>query len=510
MDRHRTIVLGSALRVAGLVLNTASVFFVMPFVVHSLGDRLYGYWALVGALVGYYELLDLGIVSAVQFQVAAALGKNDLKLASRSISTAFIAFSSLGCVAFFITIILATLTQFVFHTADDIWLFRKVLLILGIGFAIGFPSRVFLAAISAHLRWDLLAAVDISILILRTFLIVIGIKFGGGLILLASVAVFTGFLSTAAQILILYRIHDGLQISLKLGSRALLRELIQYGGWASVIKIADQLRFYVDGWVVGAFVGVAAVTHYAIGSRLSLSFMSLIIAVVGILSPWFSLLVGKEDYVAIRRVFNFATKISASLSTIIAGCLLLYGYPFILNWMGARYTDGFWPFAILVIAVYSDVSQQPLVSYLYGVSKHSFLAKITLAEGVINLALSIFLGRRYGMIGVALGTLIPMLIAKLLIHPAYACRQLKLPLRDYYLKTLGKAALLSALGVVIPWLIVFRFFPTTSIYSVVALIMAQSLVAVAIASFTVLTPAERSSVLDKLPLGRKTQPLPAN
>jgi O-antigen/teichoic acid export membrane protein len=34
--------------------------------VHNLGDRMYGLWALAGAFIGCYGLLDLGLSSAVQ------------------------------------------------------------------------------------------------------------------------------------------------------------------------------------------------------------------------------------------------------------------------------------------------------------------------------------------------------------------------------------------------------------------------------------------------------------
>lgn len=507
MNRHQTMVLGSALRVVSLLLNIATAFFVMPYVVHSLGDRLYGYWALIGALVGYYGLLDLGIVSAVQFQVARALGQEDPDLANRSISTAFFAFLALGSAALVITAVLSLTARFFFHTTEDIWLFRKVLLIMGVGFAVGFPGRVFVGVLSAHLRWDLIASADIGFLVVRTFLIVVGIRSGGGLVFLAAVNVAIDVVSIGVQFLVLNHIHQGLNISLKLASRVLLQQLMTYGGWASIIKLADQLRFSVDGWVVGIFVGVTSVTHYSISSRLSLSFMGLIVALLGILSPWFSHMLGSKDYVGIRRVFSLGTKISASVSTIVAACLLLYGYPFISHWMGIQYTDAYWPLVILVIAIYSDVSQVPLVSYLYGVSKHGFLAKITLGEGLINFALSVYLGRNYGMVGVAIGTLVPMLVAKLCILPVYACRQLNLNLAEYYVKILIRPAILSVLAVVVPWALVFRHVATTSIMSVVLLIIAQGFLAVSAMFIILLTSTEKSQILRQLSSAKKTQEL---
>ena len=56
----------------------------MPFLVHGLGDRMYGYWALVGAVLGYYGILDLGISPAVSFQLAKAIGEGDSESPNRA------------------------------------------------------------------------------------------------------------------------------------------------------------------------------------------------------------------------------------------------------------------------------------------------------------------------------------------------------------------------------------------------------------------------------------------
>ena len=47
---------------------------IMPFVVHSLGDRNYGIWTLVATFVGYYGVLELGLAAAVTRQPEARPG----------------------------------------------------------------------------------------------------------------------------------------------------------------------------------------------------------------------------------------------------------------------------------------------------------------------------------------------------------------------------------------------------------------------------------------------------
>ena len=57
----RKLALGSVLRVLTLLVGALISFWMMPFIVGTLGDRLSGLWALLGALIGYYGLLDLGL-----------------------------------------------------------------------------------------------------------------------------------------------------------------------------------------------------------------------------------------------------------------------------------------------------------------------------------------------------------------------------------------------------------------------------------------------------------------
>src|SRR2546426_10406890 len=66
-----------------------------------------------------------------------------------------------------------------------------------------------------------------------------------------------------------------------------------------------------------------------------------------------------------------------------------------------------------------------------------------LLEGLANLALSIALVQWYGILGVALGTAIPMALVSLFVLPVYVCRLLKLRLWTYLWDVHGYPLLLS-------------------------------------------------------------------
>jgi O-antigen/teichoic acid export membrane protein len=498
LDRHRTAFVGSVLRVVSYLAITAVAFFMMPFIVHRLGDHLYGYWALVGAVLGYYGLLDLGIVSAVQFQVAKALGEGNPESANRSISTSVYAFSVGGFLVFLVTLVIAAISRKLIGNSPDLPAFRTVLLLVGVGSAFGFPGRALVGAISAHLRWDLISGISILTLGFRTLLVIVALLKGGGLVALGCIALLSDFLNFALYYFALRKIQADLRIARDLATLATLKELFQYGRHSFVIQISDQMRFFVDGWMVGVFVAVSAVTHYAIASRLALSFMSLMIGVFGILSPWFSHMLGGEDFKGIRRIFSFSTRVAVSLSTIIAAALILYGRQFIVIWMGQGYTDAYLPLVILVLAIYIDVAQLPSISYMLGTSRHRFLARLTLVEALSNFGLSIFWARHYGMLGVALGTLVPMVVAKLFIQPVYVCRQLNLSLLDYFAKLIGRPFIVAGLSSAFAWALLFSRLHYSNIGILALAVSGQVLFSGLVTLFFAFNPEERHSVLSRI------------
>jgi O-antigen/teichoic acid export membrane protein len=236
----------------------------------------------------------------------------------------------------------------------------------------------------------------------------------------------------------------------------------------------------------------------------------LLIAALGILSPWFSQLLGKADFDSIRRVFGTGTKISASLSTVILFAVILYSHAFIDAWMGKRYEDAYLPLILLLSAIFADVSQLPSGSYLLGVSRHRFLALVTLTEALANFGLSIFWARRYGMIGVALGTLVPMLVAKLFIQPVYVCRQIKISISSYYFGLFGRSIAIPALLSVGVWALALRRLCLPNLASVCAVIIAQFMIVSVFTFFLLFDKDERGDALKKLMSlfgpGRRSQP----
>jgi len=116
--------------------------------------------------------------------------------------------------------------------------------------------------------------------------------------------------------------------------------------------------------------------------------------------------------------------------------LIILGKPIIALWMGSRYVSASYP-VLVIMALGSSLYtlQGPSFRILYGMARHRWMAVVRLCEGCAVILLSVLLVRHFGIVGVALGTAIPLACSSLFFYPLYLCRLLKTSLVQYLAQT---------------------------------------------------------------------------
>ena len=281
---------GSILRIIEFFATAIIGLIMMPFVVHSLGDKMYGLWIFIGSFLGYYGLMDFGLNSAIQRFVSKAIGTSDNYDISKTVSTALVIFSAVGLLALIITGGIAFLLPICIKNIIEVALFRKVLFILGLNFALGFPLRVFSGILSANLRYDISTSIELSKLVLRTILIIIFLKSGYGLIALAIITFLLDIGGYIIKAIFVKRLYGYIVYSPSLFDSARVKNLFGYSVYTFIAQIADQLKFKVDNLVIVIFLGLVPVTLYSIGTRLITYFMQFMIPGINAGSNYFLLI----------------------------------------------------------------------------------------------------------------------------------------------------------------------------------------------------------------------------
>jgi O-antigen/teichoic acid export membrane protein len=447
---------GSTLRASNFVVSAASAMVVTPIIVHGLGDHNYGLWALLGVMIGYYNLLDLGLATAVSRYMATSFGAGDRESATSVFNTALRLYSVIGAVVFGISVVLAAGSRWLVHNPQDAVVLWKMFPILGLAAGLGFPKRALAGTLNAKLEYDTTSRLDLLSILLRAILNVTVVRLGFGLVGLAVTLLIADWPSLILYVRAVRKKIPALLWGLKYASKSTAKQLFSYSSYAFITQIGDLLRLQLDAVVISAFVGVAAVAHYNIASLLAQQYIAIVLAMIGVFQSVFSQQFGAGDHARMESTFHFATKISMMASSFIAFGLIAWGKPFIIRWMGARFEDAYIPLVVLVSGFVVALWQNPSIAILYSFAKHKYYAVFNTFEALANLGLSVWLVHRYGIVGVALGTFIPMFLMKAIVQPLYVCAVTGFSFADY-LRTGGKTLLRIAAALVVPTILAVRY-----------------------------------------------------
>jgi len=435
-----------------------------PYILHHLGDEAFGLWVLIFSITGYYGLFDLGIRSSIVRYVATYSATDDREELNRLISTALFTYGGIGVVTILVTVIGSYYVDSIFHiSADFLRTARWLFLIVGSAVALGFPVGVFGGVLEGLQRFYLLNFTSICSTLVRALAIVLALRHGHGLLAVAVITVSMPLLSGLVNAGVVLRI---LPVRLKIQNvnRNSLRRIATYSSSTFIIIVASRLRFKTDAMVIGTFLSSAAITYFTIGSRLVDYAGEVVGGLAQVFVPMSSKFDATGDLAGLRKIFIAGNRACALIIFPMAAILIILGKSVIEAWVGARYIATSYP-VLLVLVVPSTLmlAQSASGRVLFGMAKHKTLAIVTLLEGGANLLLSIFLVTRFGILGDAVGTAIPLACTTLFFLPRHLCRVLKLPilvyLREAFLLPLMLCApLVAALLLMRYWFVAHNYF----------------------------------------------------
>lgn len=435
---------GAFYQTANTLCRGLFAFLLTPVTIHALGNRWYGFWILLISILGSYELFDLGISVAVSRYVSRAFGSDDHEQMNRVLTTAFAIFLLFGGAIGLAALAAAAATPLFLADPGEIRLCRTAILLLGFGLGLNFPMKVFRGVLVTLVRYDILNQISLARVLVSSALIYGLLTTGHGLVALTLVTVLSHVAEAAAIIVCAKRVWPPLSLRPSFLRRDIARQLFGYGSKAFAAQLADVLRFKVDSVVIAAVLNLNLVTLYSVGQRLSGMGQELVNSALNVMIPVFSRYEGRNDYGSIREKFQVLTRFGAVVAVFVGGSMIIYGRDLIQRWVGGEFAGSYRVLVILCVPMVIELTQSIGIQLLYGISKHHYYAAINVAEALVNIVLSLALARHYGIYGVALGTAIEMVIFKSAILPWIVCREIRLPLRDYYLKSLVGPVVMTA------------------------------------------------------------------
>jgi len=422
---------------ASIVIGIAFAFVLAPLTVRTLGNVHYGIWSLLMQVTGYLWLFDFGVRESVVKYVAQYHAVDDNAGIQNIVRTAISMYSGVSLATLAVAAIFAAALPYVFNIpADEVVTSRITALLVGGTVAQTFVFNVFVGIVMALQKFYLISRLGIYLTVGRGLLMYALLSAGYGLIMLAMVQ----FSSTLLSNLLVYRLArrqlPQISVGLVWPRRTEAMKLFNYGKYVLLSNFGDKLVFASASIVIGIFQPISMLAYYAIGASLIEHLRTFIASMGAILNPISSGLEARRESDKLGRILMAGAKASVLLGLPVCIGFMVLGREFIRLWIGPEYAAA--AGTVLAVLAFGNMVGLPyymISGVLYGLGRHRVVAWSRLLEGLTNLAISVVLVQRYGVVGVAIGAVIPHLVVVGVVLPGVLPRWIRLDVRAYYIST---------------------------------------------------------------------------
>jgi O-antigen/teichoic acid export membrane protein len=435
---------------AGMAVRLLLGLWLTPFIIGHLGRDSFGLWLLIGSMLGYFDLMDLGVRSALIRYTAREKALGDQGQLAETVRRAMGASSAAAAIAFVGFLILGLSLQDFLNAGSGVSAatVRALVLIAGANLAFGFLLAFFSGVLAGARRYDLTSAVGVTLAIVRAGMTIAALTAGWGIAGLAGSVLLSSALQLAVMYVIARRIFPHVRFLPLVPVGAIAGDLVRYGLSSVLLQVAVKVVYYTDSIVIAAFLSKAAVATFGIAATLVEFVRSVVGSMTNVLTPAASEMDARRDLAGLRALLERGTSLSLVLAAPPLATFLLDRGRFIDLWVGAEFAESA---AVLRILTLGQLVALPTLTgsvVLYAMNRHRWNAFLAIGEAAANLLLSVLLVGSMGLTGVAWGTTIPLLVTQTLLLPAYVCRRVEMRplslLRRAYLPALGAGALYAA------------------------------------------------------------------
>lgn len=412
-----TLTLYSGIIKTALTIITGII--TVPFTLKYFGTEKYGVWNVITSFIVFLSMTNLGLNSAASILI----NKN-----GNFFSKIQILKKSFIILSIIIPIILISLFLFDYLNPDWIKIInspksieieaKHATIVMVIFSIINLPFSLFTSAINGFQKNHIENIFVIFNLFLSVSCLVFVIYFKKNL-------VFYAYLSSAAililniikafyfKILIKREANSELH-SVNLYDSDTSYKTIMITGYRCMLgAVAAMFLLNTDNIIIAKYLGIEFVTEFSVTFKLYTTVFSLIYLFNSSIVP----LVGKNisDRKYLNKIYN-----NTLLTVIIFGGLfwvgaVAFGKTLIYLWVGKNGYAGV--FVLIFLGAYSYIFSIVNLNYIMinTLNHLKGIVLITWIEGILNIVLSIFLGKIFGLAGIAAGTFLGTLLSPFLL-----------------------------------------------------------------------------------------------
>jgi O-antigen/teichoic acid export membrane protein len=350
-----------------------------------------------------------------------------------------------------------------------------------------------------YVGWDAVLGSLASALTLLTQIIVV--LFGGGLVALAVVAA-AGALTQRFLMLgfarrrrpEIFGIHGQWRF-------VLVKNMVPLALRAWITTVGIVLVLNTDQLFIGKMMGASALPSYRAAYLILLNLNMLAVTVAGSSAVFVSHLWQAGELAQVHRLVIRNLNFGLGLMAAGGGCILALGHHLFDLWLGPGNFIGY-PVLITFFVLLFLEAQCFIIATCSRATEDEAFAVWAITAGVLKLALSALLGIRFGLLGIALGTLFAELATNHWFMVYRGLRRLRMSLRQHIKKVLLPVFFLFAVTTCVVRLLIYFLSDSPALLIVGAGIALAGILLLISMWLLVLESGHRSRLIAFLPIGK--------
>lgn len=397
---------GAVLSYVALIVNAVTTFIYTPLILSFLTTSEYGVYQLIGSIIAYLGVMDMGLSTTLSRFYVEAKVKEDESHVENLLAMAAVIYGILTVLSVIVGIGFDFLLPNLFgksFTNRELELAHQMMLLVLANCVVVLPGNYFLAVINANERFVFARTLRIMRYLLQFAGVLAVLELGQGAIGVLAVQVFLNLIADVAYI-VYYRGRLHIKARLHCWDKRLLFHIFSFSGYILLNMVFDQIFWKTGQVVLGAVVSAAAVGVYGIATQLITSgYMEISTGVTSVFLPKLTAMSAKtEDMTEINGLFNRIGHIQALLVWGICAGFAAVGQEFIYVWAGPEYVEAFWATLILMLGLNVSLVQNLGISVLQAKDKQGFRAVLYVIIAALDLLVSIPVSSEFGVIGCAI------------------------------------------------------------------------------------------------------------
>lgn len=456
MSTASTILRNVASNWIGFAVNALVTLVLTPYVLHGLGPSRYGIWAITASVIGYYGLLDFGIRGAINQYLTRFVAVGDHKTASECLSTAVAILGGIAAACGLITVVVAHVApQLLNLPADAVDEAFWTIMIVGLTSAAQMVAFPFMSVFVATQRFDYANAIGISTRLVSAVLVFAALERGYGLVGVSIAACSSNLLDYGVRWLVARRLAPFLKVSVQMVSRRRLKELGGFGIWTFLLSVNSTLYLHAQPLIIGTLMPISAVGHYALATGLIQQIVAVLAPIGQVLYPAATSLHARGNRDSLRRLYHDGARLMMLVMVCVVLIAAVWADDFYRLWLGERYLrESPYPslallLQLLLLSVVTNYTSNVAAQLLTGAGHIRAFSLLLLIGSALNLGLSALLIGPYGLIGVAIATVIASIAIDLIAIPLLLQFKLGLSVADFARNACGRPLAVGCLLAVV-------------------------------------------------------------